>query len=102
METNTNTIALQVDDPDEPDGRPIPRHPDALWTTVEFAHVRGQSVRTLESERLKGGGCPFIRLGRRAIRYRCGTAMEYIAARERKSTSDPDQDSDAPAAQAED
>ncbi len=87
---------------DEPAGRPIPEHPDALLYTAEVAFLRGQSPRTVEGERLKGGGCPFIRLGRKAVRYRLGDHREYIAARLRKSTSDPGQDSEAPASPAGD
>ena len=100
MQAETSDVALPVDDPDEPAGRPIPKDPEALLYPVEYAFLRGQSVRTLEAERLNGGGCPYIRLGRRTIRYRRRTGMEYIAARERKSTSDPGQDSDAPASSA--
>ena len=100
METDTSTIASRANGDDEPAGRPIPEHPEALLHTSEAAHIRGQSERTLEAERLKGGGCPYIRLGRRAVRYRRRDLMAYIAMRERKSTSDPGQDSDAPASSA--
>ena len=88
---------LPPDAGDEPAGRPIPEHPDALLNTAEVAFLRGQSIRTIEAERLKGGGCPFIRLGRKAVRYRLGDHREYIAARLRKSTSDPGPAAPAPA-----
>jgi hypothetical protein len=78
--------AWHVADP-EPAGRPIPQDPDALLFTAEAAYLRGQSPRTLEKERVAGGGCPFASLGR-SVRYRRRDVLEYIERRIRRSTSD--------------
>jgi hypothetical protein len=43
--------------------------PDELLTESEAARLRRQSVRTLQAERLRGDGCPFVKLGR-SVRYR--------------------------------
>lgn len=42
---------------------------DDLLTEAEAAELRRQSVRTLQAERVRGGGCPFVKLGR-SVRYR--------------------------------
>ena len=71
-----------------PCGRIIPRDPDAMLYGPEAAHLSGQSNRTLEAYRSRGGGPPFVRIGR-AIRYRRGDLLDWLAARRRTSTSDP-------------
>ena len=43
-------------------------HFDPLLTEIEAAQLRKQSVRTLQAERLRGGGCRFVKLGR-SVRY---------------------------------
>jgi hypothetical protein len=70
-----------------PAGRPLPQDRDALLFQTEAAYLRGQSTRTLEKERVAGGGCPFVLMGR-SVRYRRGDVLEWIAGRMRKSTSD--------------
>lgn len=102
MTSQHTATALPPDAGDEPAGRPIPEHPDALLYPAEAAFLLGLSVRTLEQARLKGGGVPFVSLSRRAVRYRRRDIIEFIEARVRKSTSDPGQDSDAPASPAGD
>jgi hypothetical protein len=72
--------------PDQPGGRPIPSDPDALLFTEEAAHLRGQSPRTLEKERVAGGGCPFVLLGR-SVRYRRRDVLDHIERQIRLSTS---------------
>ncbi len=72
-----------------PAGRIIPTDPDALLYQAEVAYLTAQSERTLEAYRLKGGGPPFIVIGKRGVRYRRGDVQEWIAARRRRSTSDP-------------
>src|SRR5690349_25113283 len=62
-------MSKQVLQPDQPAGRPIPTDPEALLSTEEVAWIRRQSPRTIEKERLTGGGCPFVKLGR-SVRYR--------------------------------
>ncbi len=85
-DTTKATLAAPLD---EPGGRPIPEHPDALLYTVEAAFLLGLSPRTLESLRLKGGGPAYYSVGRRACRYRRCDLTAWLDARRRKSTSDP-------------
>ena len=76
---------------DQPAGRPIPEHPDAALYPAEVAFLTGKSLRTLEAERLRGGGIAFLKCGR-AVRYRRRDVTAWIAARLRRSTSDPGPD----------
>jgi hypothetical protein len=62
---------------------------DKLLTENEAAELRRQSVRTLQAERLRGGGCPFVKLGR-SVRYRLSDVQQYIHTRIRNSTTDFD------------
>lgn len=73
---------------EEPAGRPIPQHPEALLHTVEAAFLLGLSPRTLETLRLRGDGPLFIVVTKRAVRYRRQDLIEWIRARQRHSTSD--------------
>src|SRR6476660_7714327 len=59
-------------------------HPieDRLLTEIEAAQLRGQSVRTLQAERLNGSGCPFVKLGR-SVRYRRSDVLRFIESRVR-------------------
>jgi Helix-turn-helix domain len=50
---------------------------EKLLTEIEAAQLRGQSVRTLQAERLHGGGCPFVKLGR-SVRYRRSDVLRFI------------------------
>jgi hypothetical protein len=86
LETADSTLAAILADP-EPAGRPIPRDPDALLFTVEAAYLRGQSPRTLEKERVSGGGCSFVLLGR-SVRYRRRDVLAHIESQLCRSTSD--------------
>jgi hypothetical protein len=86
-ESVTGTAASTPQITAEPAGRPIPRDPDALLLTAEAAHLRCQSPRTLEKERVAGGGCPFVMLGR-SVRYRRRDVLDHIEQRVRYSTSD--------------
>jgi hypothetical protein len=49
-----------------------------LLTAKECAEYRRCHVRTLENERERGDGCPFIRIGRR-IYYRRADVDKFIA-----------------------
>ena len=62
---------------------------DLLITEVEASAMRGQSVRTLQMERLKGGGCPYVKLGR-SVRYRRSDVEAFINARVVTSTTEAD------------
>lgn len=57
-----------------------------LLTETEAAQLRGQSVRTLQAERVRGGGCPFVKLGR-SVRYRRSDVLQFIESRIKASTS---------------
>src|SRR5579862_2169048 len=87
-ETQTTRVALDAGIVDaEPAGRPIPRDPDVLLFGAEAAYLAGLSVRTFEALRLRGGGPPYVKLGR-AVRYRRGDVLAWTAAKLRRSTSD--------------
>lgn len=62
---------------------------DDLINEIEAAQMRCQSVRTLQMERLRGAGCPYVKLGR-SVRYRRGDVLAYIKARIVTSTSEAD------------
>lgn len=55
--------------------------------TRSAASVLGVQPRTLESWRLRGGGPRYVQVGR-LIRYRRLTLEQWLAERERSSTSD--------------
>ena len=74
---------------EQPAGRTIPEHPDALLFTAEAAFLLGLSPRTLEALRLRGGGPPFVAVTPKAVRYRHRDIEAWIAERRRVSTSDP-------------
>lgn len=97
MQSQTTSEAPLAEPDDEPAGRPIPRDPDALLFSVEAAYLLGLSNRTLEAARLKGGGVPYFRLSRRAVRYRRQDILDWIKDRRRNSTSDPGPSGDAEA-----
>jgi predicted DNA-binding transcriptional regulator AlpA len=56
---------------------------------AEVASLLALSVRTLEGLRLRGGGPPFVRLGR-SVRYRRGDVIDWILNRRINSTSGAD------------
>jgi hypothetical protein len=60
---------------------------DPLLTEIEAAQLRRQSVRTLQAERLHGGGCPHVKLGR-SVRYRRSDVLRFIESHVRGSTSE--------------
>jgi excisionase family DNA binding protein len=60
-----------------------------LPTDVAAAYL-GLSPKTLETLRTRGGGPPFLKLGRRVV-YRKADLDTWLAARVRHSTSDPGQ-----------
>lgn len=62
---------------------------DDLINEIEAAQMRCQSVRTLQMERLRGAGCPYVKLGR-SVRYRRGDVLAYIKARIVTSTTEAD------------
>jgi len=59
-----------------------------LLTTSEAAGRLKVTPRMLEARRSRGGGPPFVKVGR-AVRYREADLEAWIAERTRASTSDP-------------
>jgi hypothetical protein len=59
---------------------------DDLLTELEAAQLRRQSVRTLQAERLRGDGCPFVKLGR-SVRYRRSDVARFIESNVKTSTT---------------
>jgi len=59
-----------------------------LYTQREAALVLRLSERTLERMRTLGNGVPFIRAGRRSVKYRQSDIDEWIKGRVVRSTSE--------------
>jgi hypothetical protein len=66
---------------------PVSADPDELITESEAARLRRQSERTLQSERQRGDGCPFVKLGH-SVRYRRADVLAFIVANIRTCTSE--------------
>jgi excisionase family DNA binding protein len=61
---------------------------DILLTDYQVAEVTGRSRKTLQKDRVRGGGLPFIRFGR-SVRYRLSDVQAWIGSqRAFTSTSD--------------
>ena len=60
---------------------------NAVLSTRDAAEYLGLSPKTLETNRTRGGGPPFVKLGRRVV-YRRGDLDAWLAERVRQSTSD--------------
>ena len=73
-----------------PSGRLIPLDPDARLDEAEAAFLCCLSPRSLQALRWRGGGPPYVKLGkRRGVRYQRGDLLQWLAKRRRTSTSDP-------------
>ena len=59
-----------------------------LLTTQEAATLLGVSKAFLERDRWAGARIPFIKVGRRAVRYEQSELESFIHQQRRKSTSD--------------
>jgi len=59
-----------------------------LMTTADAADYLGVSKAFLERDRWAGARIPFIRVGRRAVRYRLSDLTAYLDCQTRYSTSD--------------
>lgn len=59
----------------------------ALLTEREAATYLGMSVRTLQDRRVRGGGCPYIKLGM-SVRYRRTDLDAWIESNLRHHTSE--------------
>ncbi len=58
--------------------------------TAEASRITGEPEPTLETKRVRGGGPVFLKLGK-SVRYTRRACFEYLAARQRTSTSDSGQ-----------
>jgi hypothetical protein len=57
-------------------------------TTQEAAKRCGLSASFLHKSRVRGDGPPFLKVGRRAVRYDAAKLDVWLAAHERRSTSE--------------
>jgi predicted DNA-binding transcriptional regulator AlpA len=74
-------------DPEKPP--PTHFHQDPLLTDHDLERLTGRSRSSWQKARLTGGGPPFIRLGRRLVRYRMSEFNAWLAAcPSLRSTSD--------------
>ena len=62
--------------------------PDALLNQAQAAALIGVSERTLECWRWRGDGPPYVKISRRAVRYRRRDIREWAESRLQRSTSD--------------
>jgi len=69
-------------------GAPQPSGERVVLTTDQAGAFLGLSPTTLETLRTRGGGPPFVKLGRRVV-YRSEDLAHWLAQRVRRSTSDP-------------
>lgn len=60
---------------------------ETLLTEHEVARRQGRSVRTLQNQRVLGGGIPYLKLGR-SVRYRLSDVSAWEEARRYSSTSE--------------
>jgi hypothetical protein len=58
----------------------------SLWTEDDLAKALKKSKRTLQAERQRGTGIPFLKLGR-SVRYDPKVVEQYLRAQTRVSTS---------------
>jgi len=59
-----------------------------LLNTAEAAKFLGMSTAFLERDRWLGALIPFVRIGRRSIRYETETLLDYIKKNRKHSTSE--------------
>lgn len=59
---------------------------EPLWDEKQCADFRKIAVSSLQKERGRGGGCPYVKQGR-LVRYRPEDVRQWIAARVVQSTS---------------
>jgi excisionase family DNA binding protein len=62
-----------------------------LLDEFEVAAWLSISVRTLRNWRVQGGHIPFIRVGRKSVRYQSSAIESWLASRVRTSTSEKDE-----------
>jgi len=59
-----------------------------LWDENELSAKSGIAVSTLQKQRMRGDGIPFVKLGR-LVRYRPADCAAFFAERVVRSTSEP-------------
>jgi len=52
---------------------------EPLLTQKDYAQLRRCSIRTIQRERERGNGCPFIRIGK-LIRYKTADVLQFVEA----------------------
>lgn len=65
----------------------VTNFPTNLWTEKEAAVFLGVREKSLQAWRIRGGGPPFVKIGR-LVRYRPSLIEEWLSSHERASTSD--------------
>lgn len=60
---------------------------EPLWTEQQCAEHRRCAISTLQKERVRGDGPPFVKLGR-LVRYRPEDVLAWVAAKVVNSTSE--------------
>lgn len=68
--------------------RSATRDPEALLKQRQAADLIGVSERTLECWRSRGSGPPFVKISRRAVRYRREDIDQWVGERVQRSTSE--------------
>lgn len=61
---------------------------DEAVDTAEASRIVGFPPCTLNTWRSRGDGPPFIKVGERSVRYQRRTLFAWLAARQRRNTSD--------------
>jgi predicted DNA-binding transcriptional regulator AlpA len=67
----------------------ITHDPDSALTENQAAEFLGMSVRTLQAWRVRGGGPPYVKIGR-AVRYRRRTLVAFQEQHTVTSTTEAD------------
>jgi Helix-turn-helix domain len=68
---------------------PTPIDPDAGCNELQAALFLGVSVRTLQAWRVRGGGPPYVKIGR-TVRYQRRTLLKFQMENTVRSTSEAD------------
>ena len=74
----------------------MPMQDEEFLTTAGAAKITTLAISTLEGLRIRGGGPPFVKLGRRVV-YRRSDLLAFASGNLRRSTSDVGADLDGPA-----
>jgi predicted DNA-binding transcriptional regulator AlpA len=61
---------------------------DEAVDTTEASRLVGFPVCTLHTWRSRGDGPPFLKVGRRSVRYQRRTLLQWMAERQRRNTAD--------------